>query len=146
MDYAGGERSDETERIADGDGEFAGTDLCGISSSDGREIGGAYAKFREVAASVARYQGRIEFAAVPELYAHLRGARDVGISDDDAVGRPDYAGAVAALTWEYEHGRAAQLLGDFAKIADGHIIRLRAGVRRRRCSLLALRRRARISA
>jgi len=34
-----------------------------------------------------------------------------GVGYDDAVGRPDYTGAVAALAWEYEHGGAAELFG-----------------------------------
>src|SRR5882762_8183158 len=133
MYYAGGERADEAKRIANGDGEFAGPDLRGISSDYRRKICGADAKLRKVAASVARDESRVELAAVPKLNAHLRGAGNMGVSDDDAVRGPDHTGTVAALAWEYEHGGAAELFGDFAKIADGHFIRLRAGVRRRRC-------------
>src|SRR5712671_4083839 len=133
MDYAGGERSNEAKRIANGDGEFAGADLRGISSGYRRKICGADAKLGQVAASVARDQSRVELAAVPKLYAHFRGMRNVGVSDDDAVGRPDHTGPVASLAWEYEHGGAAEVFSDFTKIADGHFIRLRAGVRQRRC-------------
>src|SRR5712672_490384 len=97
MYYAGGERSNEAKRIANGDGEFAGADLRGISNRDCGKICSADAKFREVAASVARDQSRVELPAVPKLNAHLRGTRNVGVSDDDAGRGPDHTGAVAAL-------------------------------------------------
>jgi len=38
MDYAGRQRADETQRIADGDGEFAGTNARGVADCCGRQI------------------------------------------------------------------------------------------------------------
>src|SRR4029077_2581685 len=97
----------------------------------------------EIATGVARDERAVEFAAVPELDAGLRGARDVRVGDDNAVGGPDHAGAIAAPSGADENGGTTKLLGDFTETVDGHVIRLRGGVRRRRCSLLALRRHGR---
>jgi hypothetical protein len=51
----------------------------------------------------------------------LRGARDVSVGDNNTVGGPYHAGAIAPLAGEDENGGAAKMLGNFTKIADGHL-------------------------
>ncbi len=72
----------------------------------------------------------VEFAGVPELHAELRASSDVSVGDDDAVARPDYAGAVAAATCVDENRGAPEIFRDFTEVGDGHFTWLRGRARR----------------
>jgi hypothetical protein len=67
MNYSSADGADKTQRIADGDREFTGTECRGIAMPCGREAGDINLQCRQVAPTVMLQNARRQTPAVPEF-------------------------------------------------------------------------------
>ncbi len=116
-DDAGGDGTGEPERIADGDDGLTDHQVGGRADRRRGEVPGLDTKHGQVAVGVDADQLRRHLRAVLQVDGDARGAfDDMVVRDDDAVGRPDEAGAeglrgVGALPAAEEAERIEERVG-----------------------------------
>src|SRR4029077_11902512 len=98
MYHSGGKSAYKTKRISDRHCQFTCADPRGISDGNGRQTLRGDAQGGKVARVITFGDLRFEFAAIPELRAHMRTRNDMRVADDQAGVRPDHAGATPSST------------------------------------------------
>src|SRR5260370_17727759 len=121
VNHAGGERTNKTHWVADGDGKLAGPKLRRISGARGRQRVGMNSEGCEVAPRIPRAHPGLQLSPLPPLYASVRTAGHMCVRHDRAIARPNHAGAAATASGVNQNRRPAKLLRDLAKSFDGHV-------------------------
>src|SRR5260370_76357 len=105
VNHAGGERTNKTHWVADGDGKLAGPKLRRISGARGRQRVGMNSEGCEGAPRIARGHPRVQLSPVPALYSSVRTADRMCVRHDPCTHKPNHAAAAAPAHTLPQHPR-----------------------------------------